>query len=85
MSHVENCPFCKCSLIGDEIPVDIRHHYGGTHWRREIGIYSRILDRTVAFRCPDCKRCWQHTRDGIREVNEKDIETLEALRLNGSP
>lgn len=54
---MDKCPKCGVSWIGDEIPEDIRHHYSGTHWRREIGIdggYMGIYDGTVAIRCPDC-------------------------------
>lgn len=51
----KNCPHCGVSLLGDKIPDDIAEHYGGTHWKREIGIYDEALDRTVAFECPDCK------------------------------
>ncbi len=27
-------------------------------WKREIAIYDRDLDRTVAYRCPDCGHIW---------------------------
>lgn len=53
-----NCPHCGVSLLGDKIPQDISKHYSGTHWKREIGIYDRDLDRTVAYRCPDCGKEW---------------------------
>lgn len=36
--------------------------YGATptkgQWGRQLGIYDRDLDRTVAYRCPDCKHEW---------------------------
>lgn len=55
----DRCPSCGVSLIGDTIPAGIRHLYGGaTRFRREIGIYDRGLDRTVAYRCPDCGHEW---------------------------
>lgn len=50
----ENCPKCQADLQGDEIPEESRHLYGGTHFRRVIGISSRELDRVIAWRCPDC-------------------------------
>lgn len=47
---------CGVSWIGEKIPPDIRHHYGGrTHGRRTIGIYDLHLDMRVAIACPDCK------------------------------
>jgi hypothetical protein len=55
---MDNCPKCNSSWIGGEIPENIRHHYSGTHWKREIGIdggYMEIYDGTVALKCPDCK------------------------------
>ncbi len=56
----DNCPACGASLVGDPIPEDAREHHGGaTHYRREIGIYDRSLDRTVAYRCPDCGHEWR--------------------------
>jgi len=27
-------------------------------WGRQIAIYSRYQDRTVAYRCPDCEHEW---------------------------
>lgn len=27
-------------------------------WGREIGVYCQDRDRTVAYRCPDCKKEW---------------------------
>jgi hypothetical protein len=62
--------FCKCSYCGSDLrgaiikPED-RHFYGGNdeceygcggelHYSRLIGIYDRVVDRTVAWLCPDC-------------------------------
>jgi hypothetical protein len=53
-----NCPHCDINLLGDKIPDDIKKHYRGTHWKREIGIYDINLDRTVKYQCPDCKGEW---------------------------
>lgn len=53
-----NCPHCGVSLLGDPIPDDIKEHYAGTHWKRELGIYDWDKDRTVAYECPDCKKRW---------------------------
>lgn len=53
------CPKCKSSWIGEEIPEEHREEYygGSTHFKREIGIDGGqigIYDGTVAVRCPDC-------------------------------
>ena len=51
----DNCPSCGTSLLDKPIPEADREAYGGsTHFRRVIGVYSRELDVTVAWRCPDC-------------------------------
>lgn len=58
----DNCPHCGVTLIGSPIPEDLKATgaYGDkTHWRREIGIYSRETDRTVSYQCPDCGKGWQ--------------------------
>lgn len=58
----EHCPHCHASLIGEPIPEEQRQSgcYGNsTHWRREIAIYDRGKDRTVAFECPDCGKRWE--------------------------
>lgn len=55
----DDCPHCGVSLIGDPIPEADRHFFGNaTHFRREIGVYDRERDRTVAYRCPDCGKEW---------------------------
>jgi hypothetical protein len=42
----EFCPHCGADIIGDEIPVEIRHHYKSPYyWRRKIGITDLELDR----------------------------------------
>lgn len=50
------CPACGVSWVGEKIPLESRHHYGGaTHFRRSIGLYDVHLDMTVAIACPDCR------------------------------
>lgn len=50
------CPACGVSWVGEEIPAEMRHHYGDvTRFRRCIGIYDIHLDMRVAIACPDCK------------------------------
>ena len=45
-----------------EQALDYAKGYGATategRWGREIGIYDIDLDRTVAWRCPDCNHQW---------------------------
>ena len=55
---MNNCPKCNANWIGGLIPDDIKEHYVGTHWKREIGIDGGVLgiyDGVVAIMCPDCK------------------------------
>jgi predicted RNA-binding Zn-ribbon protein involved in translation (DUF1610 family) len=53
------CPFCGVSLIGKPIPKAIRAAYAPPYrWRREIAIYDREKDRTIAYKCPDCGKRW---------------------------
>ena len=49
---------------GDEFKaLEVAAMYGATktegRWGRGISIYSRELDRTVAYRCPDCGHDWK--------------------------
>jgi len=41
---------------------DTAKQYGANrefgHWNRAIAIYDRGLDRTVAYKCPDCDERW---------------------------
>lgn len=56
---MDNCPLCGVSLIGEPIPEDIRHHYEGGNWRREIGIeYPELYDGIWEWKCPDCGGTW---------------------------
>ncbi len=70
--NYDNCPHCGVSLIGDPIPEDRRHHYSGTHWRREIGIeYPRKYDGVWEWECPDCKGTWPSEVAKLRGEREK--------------
>jgi hypothetical protein len=54
-----NCPHCKTSLLGGPIPEDIKEHYSGNYWKREIGVeISEIYDGVYYWECPDCKGTW---------------------------
>ena len=56
---VPNCPGCGASWQGEPSPEETRKHYGNaTHFRREIAIYSRERDMTIAWKCPDCNRAF---------------------------
>lgn len=51
----DHCPVCGAGWLSEEIPPDIRHHYGGaTHYRRTISIYDCIMDMGILYACPDC-------------------------------
>lgn len=57
----ENCVKCKASLLGGEIPEDIREHYSPPyHWSRVIGIEVRgLYDGVLYYKCPDCQHIWK--------------------------
>jgi predicted RNA-binding Zn-ribbon protein involved in translation (DUF1610 family) len=56
---MDSCPKCKTSFIGNPIPEKDRESFGNaTHFKREIGIYSRKRDMTVEYQCPDCGYTW---------------------------
>ena len=46
---IQNCPECNSDLCNRE---------NGPPFKREISIYDRDKDRTVAYRCPDCGFEW---------------------------
>ena len=48
-SGILNCPHCNADL----------RNPNGPPFKREIGIYDRMTDRTVAYRCPDCSKEWK--------------------------
>lgn len=59
VAHLDACPSCGVSWVGAEIAPEHRHMYGGvSHGSRQIGVYSRELDRTVEWLCPDCGTRW---------------------------
>jgi hypothetical protein len=54
-----NCPSCKVALIGDVIPPEQRHLFGGAErFTRVIGLYDTKRDATVEWACPDCGHRW---------------------------
>jgi hypothetical protein len=49
------CPHCGANLIGQEIPKESQHHFGGaTNFLRLIGMEYDGDDCISAWRCPDC-------------------------------
>ena len=56
---LKNCPECGSLWHDKPIPEKSRHLFGGAEWfSRVIGISSLELDRTIAYRCPDCSTTW---------------------------
>lgn len=57
---MNNCPHCKVSLIGEEIPEEMREHYSAPYvWKREIGLeYPGKYDGIWEYMCPDCEGKW---------------------------
>ena len=59
MEGKENCDNCGAMLFGEKIPENDRQSFGGrVYFRREVAIYDREKDRTIAYRCPDCCFEW---------------------------
>ena len=66
MAHFCKCHKCGSDLRGPTIHVDSRHYYGykedepceacgkEPHFSRLVGLYDYGVDRTIAWRCPDC-------------------------------
>lgn len=54
------CPHCNVSLLGEDIPEEIKEHYKpATKWRREIGMeYPEKYDGIWEWMCPDCEGTW---------------------------
>lgn len=49
----------------EEQAIEYASNYAGweehglaNRWGREIGVYDRGLDMTIAWRCPDCEGMW---------------------------
>lgn len=59
------CPHCGTNLTGDQIDPEVADQYAGEYidgkkyFSRVIGIYDMALDRTVAWKCPDCEEEWR--------------------------
>lgn len=50
------CPHCTTSLLGEPIPRNIREHYSGNYWKREVGYEDPDLyDGIYYYTCPDCR------------------------------
>lgn len=87
------CPHCKASLVGDPIPDNIKQHYDGTHWKREIGIDGGrmgIYDGVVAYQCPDCKEyfprgaaTWamEMFNKFLKVMKGEEIETIDPFKI----
>lgn len=61
MEDIETtCEKCGASFVGPEIPLEIRHLFGGhTHWDRKIAIVDQIKDCYTHLECPDCGHRWE--------------------------
>jgi len=54
------CPHCKVSLLGSEIPEEYREHYNDKRfYSRVIGLYDSSYDRVTNWMCPDCTHTWE--------------------------
>lgn len=58
----ENCPSCGHNFDAGSIPVETWHYYSPPfRWSSKMAIYSRELDRTIAWRCQKCGHEWERT------------------------
>lgn len=67
MGYVRSsCPHCQTSLVGEPIPPESRHLYGGdTHFDRTIGVEVRgVYDGILFWTCPDCAGTWHRWPKG---------------------
>jgi DNA-directed RNA polymerase subunit RPC12/RpoP len=63
-----NCPHCNTSLLDKEIPENVKNHYSGNYYKREIGIeIPEKYDGIYYYMCPDCNG----TFGGYKDVIEK--------------
>jgi rubredoxin len=46
------CPSCR---------ADLRDLEAGPPFKRTIGVYDDAIDKTTAWRCPDCRFEWART------------------------
>jgi hypothetical protein len=54
------CPHCKVSLLGSEIPEEHRKYYNDKRfYSRLIGLYDPSYDRVTNWMCPDCTHIWE--------------------------
>jgi hypothetical protein len=55
-----NCPHCGESLLGEPIPEQYLHYYGGdTHYKLEIGLeFQGVYDGVWEWMCSFCKGRW---------------------------
>lgn len=52
----KTCPVCGESFVGQEIPKEYLHYYGGkTHYSRMIGVeIPNLYDGIILWKCRDC-------------------------------
>lgn len=78
---MKNCRECGSSFLGQEIPEEHRHMYGGeTNFSRIIGIAIRgVYDGVLIWACPDCGHQWPRFPEGDRR-HDKAVELIESAR-----
>ena len=55
----EECPHCKASLLGEEIPKEHQKHYNGKKfYSKTIGLYDQYRDMITSWMCPECGHTW---------------------------
>lgn len=83
----EECPHCKKSFQGTEIPDEYRSRHGGTHYSLIIGVELRgVYDGTAYWQCPFCGWAFHRFPDTFayfRKIDPfvKEIQDIVTSRL----
>lgn len=65
MTDPMECPSCRVSLDGGEIPEANREWYSPPYrYSRAIAVVDQRADRQVAWKCPDCGVEWDGRSEG---------------------
>lgn len=80
MRQLDACPHCGASLNGAPIPEEQQDVFGGTHFRREIGIeVLGVYDGVLYWKCPDCDGTWHRWPEGhaLRERAQPYVTPIQ--------
>ena len=66
-----NCPSCRVSWCGGDIPKKSREHYAPPYkWSRVIGVEDPMkYDGISYYKCPDCKAMFDRWTGELVELD----------------